>query len=118
MTLSESCNVLEWQGPIEWGAPERRVLARETRTIDMSARPKSPTSSTSAHSLEPTDWDIVIGPTRHAYFTVRMADGLRIVDGGNIVDADGRRLGSGHQRQLRRMGRYVCDGPARSAKWV
>ena len=62
--------------------------------------------------LEPTDWDIVIGPTRHAYFTVRMADGLRVVDGGKIVDADGQQLSSGHQRQLRRMGRYVGDGTA------
>ena len=26
---------LHWQGPIEWGAPERRTLAVETRTIDI-----------------------------------------------------------------------------------
>lgn len=80
---------LEWQGPVEWGAPNRRVLAKETRTIDIR------TSETSnildiRSRLEPTDWDIVIGPTRHAYFTVRMADGLRVVDGGKIRDEDGR----------------------------
>ena len=80
---------LEWQGPIEWGAPERRVLANETRTIDIR------TSETSnildiRSRLEPTEWDIVIGPTRHAFFTVRMADGLRVVDGGKISDAEGR----------------------------
>ena len=65
-----------------------RVLAMETRIIDIR------TSETSnildiRSRLEPTDWDIVIGPTRHAYFTVRMADGLRVVDGGKIMDADG-----------------------------
>lgn len=80
---------LEWQGPIEWGAPERRVLAVETRTIEISTTDRANVLDIRSR-LEPTEWDIVIGPTRHAYFTVRMADGLRVVDGGRIVDADGR----------------------------
>ncbi len=94
---------LEWQGPVEWGAPDRRVLANETRTIDIRT---SGTSNILAirSCLEPTDWDIVIGPTRHAHFTVRMADGLRVVDGGKIVDADGRNS--------------VQDINANSAAWV
>ena len=94
---------LEWQGPIEWGAPGRRVLATETRTIDI----RSPATSNILDirsRLEPTDWEIIIGPTRHAYFTVRMADGLRVVDGGRIVDADGRSV--------------VEDINANSAAWV
>jgi hypothetical protein len=94
---------VHWQGPVEWGALDRRVLARETRTIDIR------TSETSnildiRSRLEPTDWDIVIGPTRHAYFTVRMADGLRVVDGGKIMDADGHST--------------VQDINANSATWV
>ena len=80
---------LEWQGPVEWGAPDRRVLAKEMRMIDVRASEESNILDIRSR-LEPTDWDIVIGPTRHAYFTVRMADGLRVVDGGKIVDADGR----------------------------
>lgn len=81
---------LEWRGPVEWGAPNRRVLARETRTIDI--QPGKTVNIVRIDSrLEPADWDILIGPTRHAYFTVRMADGLRVIDGGTIVDADGRR---------------------------
>ena len=79
---------LEWQGPVEWGAPDRRVLARETRTIDIRTSDSSNILDIRSR-LEPTDWNIVIGPTRHAYFTVRMADGLRVVDGGKIMDADG-----------------------------
>ena len=79
---------LEWQGPVEWGAPDRRVLAKEMRMIDVRAAEESNILDIRSR-LEPTDWDIVIGPTRHAYFTVRMADGLRVVDGGKIVDADG-----------------------------
>ena len=94
---------LEWQGPIEWGAPERRVLATETRTIDIRTRATSNILDIRSR-LEPTDWDIIIGPTRHAYFTVRMADGLRVVDGGKIVDADGRSA--------------VEDINANSAAWV
>lgn len=80
---------LEWRGPVEWGAPERRVLATEIRTIEVSATDRANVLDIRSR-LEPTEWDIVIGPTRHAYFTVRMADGLRVVDGGRIVDADGR----------------------------
>ncbi len=80
---------LEWQGPIEWGAPGRRVLATEIRTIEVSTTDRANVLDIRSR-LEPTEWDIVIGPTRHAYFTVRMADGLRVVDGGRIVDADGR----------------------------
>ena len=41
----------------------------------------------------PTDWDLRIGPTRHAYFNIRLADGLRVVDGGIVVDSEGRRGG-------------------------
>lgn len=80
---------LEWQGPIEWGAPQRRVLAKETRTIDIRTTEESNILGIRSR-LEPTEWDIIIGPTRHAYFTIRMADGLRVVDGGRIADADGR----------------------------
>ena len=94
---------LEWQGPIEWGAPERRVLAKEFRTIDVRTTERSNILDIRSR-LEPTDWDIVIGPTRHAYFTVRMADGLRVIDGGRIEDADG--CGT------------VQDINANSASWV
>ena len=94
---------LEWQGPIEWGAPDRRVLANETRTIDVRTTGESNILGIRSR-LEPTEWDIIIGPTRHAYFTVRMADGLRVVDGGKIMDADGRST--------------VQDINANSAAWV
>ena len=94
---------LEWQGPVEWGAPDRRVLAQETRTIDIRSTAECNILDIRSR-LEPTEWDVVIGPTRHAYFTVRMADGLRVVDGGTIMDADGRRT--------------VQDINANSAVWV
>ena len=85
---------VQWQGPEEWGATDgRRVLALETRTTDI--RPGDVVNSVDIRSqLRPTDWDLTIGPTRHAYFTVRLAYGLRVVDGGTLIDADGRSGGA------------------------
>ena len=81
---------LEWQGPIEWAAPDRRILAEETRTIDIL--PGEVANIIDIRSqLRPTEWDLRIGPTRHAYFTIRLAEGLREVDGGLLVNSEGRR---------------------------
>ena len=41
---------LHWQGPIEWGAPERRTLAVETRTIDIRPGEVANLCSTSVRS--------------------------------------------------------------------
>ena len=84
---------VHWQGPEEWGAKDgRRVLAEETRTIDIY--PGEVANVIDIRSqLRPTEWDITIGPTRHAYFTIRIADGLRVVDGGNIIDSEGNSSG-------------------------
>ncbi len=81
---------LQWQGPEEWGAPNRRIIAEETRTIDI--HPGDTANIVDIRSeLRPAQWEIRIGPTRHAYLTVRMADGLRVLDGGTVVDSAGRR---------------------------
>ena len=84
---------VHWQGPEEWGAVDgRRVLAEETRTIDVY--PGEIANVIDIRSqLRPTEWDITIGPTRHAYFTIRLADGLRVVDGGALTDSEGNRNG-------------------------
>ena len=100
---------LHWHGPSQWGAPEGAVVAHETRTIDIS--PGEVANIIDIRSqLQPTEWDIRIGPTVHAYFTVRLADGLRVVDGGTLVDSEGRR-GAGEIR-----GRHAewvdCSGKA------
>ena len=83
---------LEWQGPEEWGVlhgATRRVLAEETRTIDIY--PGEIANVIDIRSqLRPTEWDVTIGPTRHAYFTVRLEDRLRPINGGRVVDSEGR----------------------------
>lgn len=83
---------LRWQGPVEWGAPEGRTVAEETRTFDI--HPDQVANVIDVRSeLRATEWDLRIGPTRHAYFTIRLADGLRVVDGGTVIDSEGRRGG-------------------------
>lgn len=88
---------LQWQGPEQGYAPKyRRVVAEEMRTI--SVFPGEVANVIDVRSqLRPTEWDIRLGPSRHGYFTIRMADHLRVVDpkgekqGGCIVDSEGRR---------------------------
>ena len=100
---------LHWQGPSEWGAPGGRTIAEETRTIDI--RPGESANVIDIRSrLRPTEWDISIGPTRHAYLTVRLADGLRVVDGGTVVDSEGR--SGGEAISGSRAGWVDASGPA------
>ena len=88
------CKRSSGKGPEEWGAAAgRRVLAVETRTTDI--RPGEVANTVDIRSqLRPTEWDLTIGPTRHAYFTVRLAYGLRVVDGAALIDADGQSGGA------------------------
>ena len=80
---------LHWQGPIEWGAPERRTLAVETRTIDI--RPGEVANLFDIRSqVRAAEWDLRIGPTRHAYFGLRLTEALRVTNGATMVDAEGR----------------------------
>lgn len=80
---------LEWQGPEEWGARPRRTIAIETRILDIITGQDAHYLDIRSH-LRPTEWDFSIGPTRHAYLGVRLAEGLRVIDGGTVLDADGR----------------------------
>lgn len=80
---------VHWQGPPDWGDAGGYVLAEETRTIDVY--PGAVANIIDVRSqLMPTEADIRIGGTVHGYFVVRVADGLRPVDGGTLIDADGR----------------------------
>ena len=80
---------LNWQGPSEWAAPEGRILLVENRTINIY--PGEVNNQIDIRSqLRPTDWDIHIGPTRHAYFGVRIAEALRATSGGRLTDSAGR----------------------------
>lgn len=80
---------LNWQGPNEWGVPQGRILAIETRTINI--HPGEIANLIDIRSqLRPTDWDLRIGPTRHAYFGVRMSEALRVTTGAKLIDSANR----------------------------
>ena len=80
---------LHWRGPTEWGAPDGRVIAEETRTIEIL--PGEETHTIDLYSqLNPTQWDLRLGPTRHAYFGIRVTEPLRPGLGGSVIDSHGR----------------------------
>jgi Family of unknown function (DUF6807) len=84
---------LEWRGPIEWAAPEGRIAARETRTLDIS-REQGMYVIDVTSVLEAADWDFDIGPTRHSYFNVRLAEAIAVTSGGTVIDDRGRSGGA------------------------
>ena len=84
---------LNWQGPNEWGAPQGRILAVETRTINIY--PGEIANLIDIRSqLRPTEWELHIGPTRHAYFGIRMSEALRATTGAKLIDSANRSGGS------------------------
>ena len=79
---------IEWRGPVEWGAPQGRLLLREQRhtrvqvgdthiTIDMEC------------AVTAAEYDILIGPSRHAWFNFRVAPSMCVDEGGILLDNTG-----------------------------
>lgn len=89
---------IAWRGPAEWAARDGRHAVAETRVIDVTVAADHHVID--MHStLSPCAWDLVLGPTRHAYFNFRVADSLRALSGGVLRDDADRRGGeqvSGH----------------------
>jgi hypothetical protein len=80
---------VEWRGPVEWGAASGRLVAREERRL--TVRVAGNANIIDVDSTLLTDgWDIAIGPTRHAYFNVRVADSMVASLGGKVRDDRGR----------------------------
>ena len=90
----EIAQYLEWRGPAEWAAAQGRVIARETRTLRVTAGQRCNRIDVRS-SLAGGDVAVKLGPTRHAYFTVRVADSMTVPNGGIIVDDRGRQGGEG-----------------------
>lgn len=79
---------LEWRGPREWGAEEGRLVARETRRIKVEPGERRHRLDVRSH-LECGDFALRLGPTRHAWFNVRVADSLVVANGGTVRDDRG-----------------------------
>jgi hypothetical protein len=83
---------LEWRGPVEWAAPEGRLAAIETRTLDITAESGLYIIDVTSR-LAADEWDLHIGPTRHSYFNVRVAESIAVTSGGRLIDDQSRRGG-------------------------
>jgi hypothetical protein len=84
---------LDWRGPVEWAAPSGRIAARETRTLVIRERPGRYVIDVESQ-LASGDWAFTLGPTRHAYFNVRVADSMVVALGGLVQDDAGREGGA------------------------
>lgn len=80
---------IEWRGPAEWGAAEGRTIARESRAIDVQAGDVAHVIDVRSR-LRTGACDLQIGPTRHAYFGIRLVEPLRPDGSAALVDAQGR----------------------------
>ena len=78
----------EWRGPAEWAADDGRVVANEVRSFDIKPGEQWHVIDIQSQLL-PTEWDFTIGPTRHAYFNVRVSESMRVNSGGTLTDAEG-----------------------------
>lgn len=83
---------LQWRGPAEWAAPEgRHVLAEERR---LTVAVASDAVALHIHSrLAPVQWPVRLGPTRHAYFNVRVTETMQALFGGRMLDETGAPIG-------------------------
>lgn len=94
---------IDWCGPAEWGAPEGRLALRETRVSVVSAMANAWRIDISSR-LVAGEIPVRLGPTRHAFFNVRVAETMIAANGGVI-----------------RSERGVADGASLSvagAEWV
>ncbi len=80
---------LEWRGPIEWAAPNGRIALLEERTIDIVSQGSIYVIDI-ASRISAADWDFAIGPTRHAFFNVRVAEAISATSGGHVRDDRGK----------------------------
>lgn len=94
---------IDWRGPVEWAAPNGRLVAQETRVLTVRADDGLYAIDVDSR-LRAADWDFSLGPTRHAYFNLRVAPGMTVPLGGVVQDDRGRTGGQA-----------ICGGGAR---WV
>ncbi|MBL8377218.1 MAG: PmoA family protein [Burkholderiales bacterium] len=81
---------IEWRGPVEWAAPQGRLLLEEKRTT--LATPHVDHIAIDVRcEITAGPWNIAIGPTRHAWFNFRTAASMCVDEGGMLQDDHGHR---------------------------
>ncbi|MEQ9814566.1 MAG: DUF6807 family protein [Azospirillaceae bacterium] len=81
---------IDWRGPAEWGAPTGRTVITERRSVTISiAADRTLYTLDLASELTARPWALSIGPTRHAFFNVRLADVMRGSAGVSLLSEGG-----------------------------
>ena len=103
---------LDWRGPAEWAAPGADASRRARRARCWSREQRDAHVIDVESRLAAVDWDFTLGPTRHAYFNVRVADSMIVGLGGVVRDDKGRSGGDAVSGNETRAGSI---SPGRSA---
>ena len=69
---------LDWIGPAEWGAPDGRRVLTERRWTGVTLTGAALILDITCEVTPGGDISVAIGPTRHAWFNARLADGIAI----------------------------------------
>ena len=64
-------------------SPNGRLLMTEERTFEISADTEVYTIDLTSR-ITATKWDLTLGPTRHAYFSFRVAESIAVTSGGTV----------------------------------
>lgn len=84
---------LDWQGPAEWAAPDGRRILDEQRTYAV-AQTSDATLLRVRSTLQALGWPLRLGPTRHAWFNVRVAESMPAQAGGRALNEQGTPIGA------------------------
>lgn len=106
---------MEWRGPVEWAAPEGRIAARERRVLDLKTADGAYVIDVESR-LSAVDWDLSLGPTRHAYFNLRVVESIAVTSGGRVQDDRGRSGGEAVSGSGARWVDYA--GPVGGGHWA
>lgn len=84
---------LYWIGPVEWGAPDGRHVLTEFRWTVVSISECALILDITSQLTPAGNIPVSIGPTRHAWFNARLADGIVIDPESAPVNDSGERGG-------------------------
>jgi hypothetical protein len=80
---------LHWRGPAEWAAPHGRLILEESRQLRVRVEGAC-VAMYLRSELCAAEWDVSIGPTRHALFNARVSESISLDPGRRLVDDAGQ----------------------------
>jgi hypothetical protein len=93
-TAARVVQMLDWIGPREWGAPDGRPILKERRVTLVRIAEAAVVLDIVSEIGPAGDLPVALGPTRHAWFNARVADGIALSPLAAPIDDQGRRGGA------------------------